>query len=272
MDEVLFRSRHRLVHLERVAYWRGMVSRADLVKTFDLSGVQASADLQKYLEINPGALAYDMSRKRYLWVDGARPRLHVPDFERAVAEYLVDDGPASLLGLGGVLRLSYPRREVAEDIRLAVFRAVVTGRELRVRYGSLHAGAVGERTLLPTGFGHDGFRWHLRAYCLERRDYRDFVLGRIREIVATGEAPKKPRALPPDTEWLETVEVRMRVNPKLPAEVREILAEDFALDGEGVLCWPVRRALEHYARHHLESLAHPVEGPGRRMKAWFVPC
>lgn len=270
MDETLFRSRYRLLHLERVAYWRGKVGRSDLVETFDLSGVQASADLQKYLELNPGSLEYDLRRKRYLWVDGARPVLHLPDFDRAVAEFLVDDGVESRLGRGGFLRLEYPRRRAPEGLRLAVFRAVVNGQVLRVRYGSVNSGGVTERRLLPTGFGHDGFRWHVRAYCYKNVEYRDFVLGRLEEILEAEEPLKKGPVLPPDEAWLETVEVRMRVNPQLPQEVRTILSEDFALDEDGVLRWPVRQALGHYAREYLRSLAHPLGGAGGRMVAWFV--
>jgi hypothetical protein len=270
MDETLFRSRYRLLHLERVAYWRGKVGRADLVETFDISGVQASADLQKYLEINPGALEYDLRRKRYFWVDGARPVLHVPDFDKAVTEFLMDDGVESRLGRGGFLRLEYPRRKAPAELRLAVFRAVVNGQVLRVRYGSVNSGGVAERRLLPTGFGHDGFRWHVRAYCFNHGEYRDFVLGRLEAILAVEEPAKKAPPPPPDAAWLETAEVRMRVNPELPPEIRKILCEDFALDEDGVLRWPVRRALEHYARDYLRTLAHPLGGAGGKMVAWFV--
>lgn len=270
IDEGLFRSRHRLLHLERVAYWRGKVSRADLVSTFDISGVQASADVQKYLEINPGALQYDLRRKRYFWVAGARPRLHEPDFEKAVGEFLLDGSEASRLGKGGVLRLEYPQREAESGLCLEVFRAVVNGQALRVRYGSVNSGGVAERRLLPTGFGHDGFRWHVRAYCFKNGDYRDFVLGRMVEILEVEELLKKGGALPPDADWLGMTEVRVRLNPKLPAEVREILREDFAVGADGELRWPVRRAMEFYARRYLASLAHPLTKPAGRMVSWFV--
>lgn len=43
--------------------------RRDLVAAFGVSLAQASSDLQKYQELNPGALQYHMNRKRY---EGAR--------------------------------------------------------------------------------------------------------------------------------------------------------------------------------------------------------
>jgi len=190
--------------------------------------------------------------------------------DRGVWGVLVKGGGGGGLGWGGFLRLEYRRREAPEELRLAGFRAVVNGQTLRVRYGSVSSGGVAERRLLPTGFGHDGFRWHVRAYCFKHGGYRDFVLGRLEAILETEEPRKKPPALPRDEAWLATVELRMRVNPKLPQEVREILCEDFALAADGTLYWPVRQALEHYARHYLESLAHPVGEPGGRMVAWFV--
>lgn len=263
MDDAFYRTRYRLMYLERVAYWYGRVGRGNLMEEFQISGVQASADLQRYLEMNPGALGYDLKRKRYLWSAGARPVLHEPDFEEAVAEFL-DAGE----GMGRVLRLKYPQRKVPDELRLGVFRAVANGRVLRVRYGSVNSGGVGERRLLPTGFGNDGFRWHVRAYCFRNADYRDFVLGRL-EILET-EEPKKGLDLPVDADWETMTEVRMRLNPKLPGEVRDILREDFSPDEDDVLRWPVRRALAFYAERYLKSLAHPLEKPAGKMVAWFV--
>lgn len=57
--------------LERRAKAAGYVGRGDLTATFGISPAQASSDLQAYLAINPAALTYSTSRKRYEWNDGA---------------------------------------------------------------------------------------------------------------------------------------------------------------------------------------------------------
>lgn len=45
---------------------RGEVQRADISHTFQVSEAQASADLNSFLELHPGAMEYDKSRKRYV--------------------------------------------------------------------------------------------------------------------------------------------------------------------------------------------------------------
>ena len=55
----------RLRFIERAAWWRGVVQRQDVSDVFGIGPAQVSADFQKYLEMNPGSLAYSLNRKRY---------------------------------------------------------------------------------------------------------------------------------------------------------------------------------------------------------------
>jgi hypothetical protein len=262
-DESFHRARFRLVHIEKVAYWRGRVGRADLMDTYDLSAAQASNDFGRYLELNPDSLRYDLRRRRYFWVPGAKPILHEPDFGRAVEELLGEGGA----GAGRVLRLAYPARAADREIERLVLRAVLLGAKLKMVYGTLGDGGPEPREVAPTGFGHDGFRWHFRAWCYRNEAYRDFVLGRVKSTAM--EEPSRGLDLPPDKAWTKQVVVRAKLNPDLPEEKRVALMEDFSLNRDGVLDWPVREALAHYARQHLLSLASPC-GRGGKWLPWFV--
>lgn len=64
--------RCRLAWLERRAKLAGHIGRSDLMEMFGISPAQASGDLQSYISINPKALAYSTSLKRYEWNDVAR--------------------------------------------------------------------------------------------------------------------------------------------------------------------------------------------------------
>lgn len=59
--------RCRLAWLERRAKERGSINRSDLIAEFGISPAQASSDLQTYHRLNPQALLYDLSSKRYQW-------------------------------------------------------------------------------------------------------------------------------------------------------------------------------------------------------------
>lgn len=67
--------RKRLRLIERAAYWRGWMQRQDLSVVFGKGSAQASTDFQKYPELNPGALAYSTSRKRYEGQEAMRQAL-----------------------------------------------------------------------------------------------------------------------------------------------------------------------------------------------------
>jgi hypothetical protein len=256
-----------LVHIEKVAYWRGRVGRADLMDTYDLSAAQASSDFGQYLQLNPDALRYDLRRRRYFWVPGAKPVLHEPDFARAAEELLGAAGGSTGLD-GRILRLGYPLRPVDREIERLVLRAILLGAKLKMVYGSLGEGGLEPREASPTGLGHDGFRWHFRAWCYRNAEYRDFVLGRVKSAGMV-ESEDEGEDLPPDKAWTKRVVVRAKLNPELPEEKQEALREDFALNRNGVLEWPVREALAHYAKQHLFSLASP-SGRGGKWLPWFV--
>ena len=255
----------RLRHLERVAYWRGRVCRADLTDTYDISGVQASSDFQRYIELNPDALRYDLRRKRYFWNPAATPKLYEPSFADAVDELLedvaVDAVPAT------VVRLAYPVRQAKLEVQRAFMSAVLNGQVLTIRYGSLNSGGGKERRIAPHAFGQDGFRWHARAWCFENQEYRDFVLGRVLKVVRDASLEDE---LPEDADWQASVTVTARLNPKLAKEHRDGLREDFDLDAKDLLRWPTRKAMAFYAVRHLESLASPDrKNPGRSIP-WFT--
>ena len=88
----LWVAQERLRAIERAAYWRGWVKRKDLAALFGVSLAQASSDLQKYQELNPGALQYNMNAKRY---EGAREMVCVlvkePSLEEAMGAFLGEE-------------------------------------------------------------------------------------------------------------------------------------------------------------------------------------
>jgi hypothetical protein len=130
------------------------VSRADLTDTYDISGVQASNDFQRYLAFNPGALQYDLRKKRYFWNPAAQPVLHRPDFGEAVRELLDAEPPAGGAPVAGseavrCRRLEYPVREAKLEIQRAFMGAILNGTVLAVRYLSVSSGDHEVREIAP---------------------------------------------------------------------------------------------------------------------------
>ena len=193
-------ARERLRGIEHMAFWRGHLRREEVATVFGISLQQCSADIQRYLELNPGSLIYSLRRKRYEGAPGMACVVHVPRLEEAMAAFLggegarpgLPSGEAADGAAGRVGRVALPRREASLEVQRRVFQAVLHGCRLRVQYVSFSRKEAAWRWIRPQAFGEDGYRWHVRAWCEEREDFRDFVLSRIQ----CAEVPAEPAPAP----------------------------------------------------------------------------
>ncbi len=242
-------ARERLRFAEMLLWWRGWVGRGDLIERFGTSPAQTSGDLQRYLEMNPTAMVYHTSRKRYEATELMRCILHQPSLNEAaswlggsVVEGFRLETPVSGGGDDRLAVLHLPVRQATDDVERKIFMALFAKRRVRVRYVSLSSNKSEWRFLRPGALAWDGRRWHTRAWCETRQDWRDFVLARMDSaewpVEAQGEVPI-------DKDWLVLETVRLRVNPALPENSRESIKMDYGLKGE-VLEIPVRRAMRQY--------------------------
>lgn len=241
-------AQERLRAVERALWWRGWVGRPDLAGVFGISAAQASSDLQKYQELNPGAMVYQMSRKRYEGTEAMACVLHVPRLEEGMAAFLGQGGMGAVAGAPvadgpRVAAVRTPRREVPMEVERRVFLAVIQGKKLRVKYHSLSSGRAAWRWLSPHAFGHDGLRWHARAWCHESGAHRDFVLGRM----SGAEWPVDGDEAPPrDEEWVTLEELCFRINDSLSEEQQAALRLDYGTGSSGLLKLTCRRAMRQY--------------------------
>jgi hypothetical protein len=264
-------ARERLRFIERVVYWRGSVRREEVAGAFNLSAHQISADLQKYQEMCPGALIYSLKRKCYEGAADMKCRLHEPKLEEALAMFLEEDGcwKVSPMGKGladqpgSVGRVELPVRRAVPEVERRVFLGVSLKRKVCVIYRSVHgAGKEAWRWISPHAFGHDGYRWHVRAWCGNDGKFKDFVLSRIQQA----EFPIEPAGpLPMDDEWVTWETLRLIPNPGFTPEQQAGLRLDYDIPPEG-LELKVRRALLEYTLEHLRLPGAPWEG-----KPFLVP-
>lgn len=244
-------AQERLRAVECAAWWRGWVIRRDLSEVFGISTAQASSDLQKYQELNPGALVYHMSHKRYEGAEAMRCVLHEPRLEEAMALFLQGGSVAAAtswnVASGGGSPLvdvaRVPRRVVKGEVERAVFLAVSGMLKLEVRYFSVNSGTARWREIAPRAFGHDGLRWHARAWDFENERWQDFVLGRMAGV----KWPMQCDAdLPMDEAWETETTLTLKINPKLDEMQRAGYAMDYGVGRNGVLKVRCREAMRQY--------------------------
>lgn len=236
----------RFEFIEWRLFWEGRINRSDLETRFGISTPQASLDLRHYKEFAGQNIEYDASLKRYVSSKDIKPR-----FLRVSANRL-------LLQLrtwvGGVLRREdlwfsdIPAvgvaPEIGRDVRPNVLRRVLeamrTRQALSVRYQSLTNSRW--RDIAPHAIAFDGHRWHARAWCCERQEFRDFVLTRIERL-----GKLKPVTFDPehDLAWSSTARLRLCPHPGLTEEQSQAIQRDYDMH-EGVREIDIRLSLAYY--------------------------
>ena len=106
------------------------------------------------------------------------------------------------------------------------------------------------RWIAPTALVSDGLRWHVRAYCFKRKEYRDFVVSRINLQVGEGLSAMSARAdqdsAPVDLAWNTFIELDLVPAPDLNGLQAMAVRHEYGFEGE-CLTVRVREALEFYA-------------------------
>jgi WYL domain len=247
----------RLRFIERCAYWRGTVNRQDLARVFGLSMAQASADLQQYQQENPGALVYNLNRKRYEGAEGMTLRFCAPVLEEAMGLFLNGGREAQPLAMSArlgaegesprqVYVLPMPQRKASAEVERRIFLAVLNGLKIRVLYSSVNSGTEEWRWLHPRAFVHNGSRWHVRAWCETRQAWADFNLSRIAEA----EWPQEPQSAP-ETDPEERMEVlKLKPHSELTDSRKASVERDYGMEA-GQMEVPVPGLMADYLRSRL---------------------
>jgi hypothetical protein len=247
LEDIRWGTRRRFEFIEWRAYWLGRVNRSDLEERFGVSTPQASVDLGEYQEAAPGNIKYSPTDKAYVALETFRPQF----MQRLSADrYLIQlnailNGAVSATdtwfgSLPPAAVMQTVTRSVEPETLRSILRAIEARRELVVVYQSLTN--TRERRIVPHALAFDGHRWHARSWCVEHRDFRDFVLGRVLSIRDGERTDVDPTN---DVAWNTMVELKICAHPGLTDAQRAAIERDFGMD-QGILTVTTRAALAYY--------------------------
>lgn len=232
---------------------------------FGVSMPQASIDISIYIEQAPNNLKYDSSSRSYHSTIQFKPLFAQSAATRYLAELLASqtgllESRGSFIGAGVEIDFApTPSRAIDDETVALIVRAIKGKRSIFVKYQSMTSSDT-ERQLSPLALGHDGFRWHVRAFCHLRNRFSDFVLTRLSNI---REHEFSSISLEEDLEWNTVVSLVIIPHPDLPSEKRAAIAYDYGMiGGETVL--PCRQALLFYTLKHL-GFANQGEGTSKHI-------
>jgi predicted DNA-binding transcriptional regulator YafY len=239
--------RYRLI--ETVVWWEGRLTTGHLIQSFGISRQQASKDINTYItEHAPKNLTYDKKIKGYVPSKTFKP-LFIDDSASAYLHLLYQnheraphiDGLA--LAYAHTKVLDVPDRPIRPEILRPLLKACRDGLRLETEYVSLNSPQVNIRLIAPHTLVYTGMRWHVRAYCEKNREYRDFVLSRLRGEPGLLDVSENTQAL--DDDWNTEIPVIIAPDGRLSAAQKAIIETDFGMV-DGQLVVPSRRALVKY--------------------------
>jgi hypothetical protein len=246
----------RLAFIDFRLRWDGRINRSDLTDFFGISVPQASLDLSRYIELAPGNLKYDRSARVYLAQGTFQPVYVGTQPERYLNELLatsqgVLERVDCFIGWQPMTAgIPHPERMVEPSTLASLLKAMRETLGVKVSYQSMSSPEPSVRTITPHAFAHDGFRWHVRAFCHSRNAFRDFVLGRILDVQGF-EAPGT--SAEQDTPWNTLLTLVIEPNPGLSPGGQRAIALDYGMtDGQASL--QCRQALLFYSLKRLGLL------------------
>jgi hypothetical protein len=239
----------RLEFIEYRLCWNNHINRKDLVNFFGISVPQSSLDLSRYIEMAPNNLEYDRHNKVYNKSSKFKPIY--PDICSPTA-YLND----ILLNATGKMNPNFnyldkcpsiacfnpPKRKISFEILSQIVYCILHKMSVRITYQSMSSLEPSSRLISPHALGYDGIRWHVRAFCHEKNEFRDFVLSRI---LTTGKMELSPVDANEDMKWNFVISLHIGANPELPEAQRIAIEMDYGMEN-GEVIYKCRQALLFY--------------------------
>ena len=243
----------RLEFIDFRLRWEGKLNRVDLTKHFAISVPQASLDIARYLELAPANMSYDKSARVYIASSSYKALYSSSNASQYLNALLTTQvgllrPEASFVGWRPSMDLvPTPGRQLSSDTLAQLVMAIREHRTVSVLYQSMAQEAPQLRAVSPHAIAHDGFRWHARAYCHLRNQYRDFVIARMLEI-----QPSEVTYIEhiEDKEWANVVKLVLVPNPELSKAHQRVIELDYAMT-KGKVVLDCRQALLFYALKHL---------------------
>ena len=243
--DLLFRYRM----IEIIALWEGRLTTNHLIKSFGIGRQQASKDINTYLtDIAPENLVYDKQLKGYKPSDSFSPRLtkgHADEYLHIISrsEDMTITFKELDMGFDSVSMIRPITRNISPQVLRPLVQAIREKKRVDISYTSLKDGLEVERIISPHTLVCTPLRWHVRAYCEHAKDYRDFVLSRIRGIPCL--EAKNVMGKSNDDRWNTPLAIELMPDPRLTEAQAAVVAHDYGMENS-TLTIPTNAALVRY--------------------------
>lgn len=236
--------RDRLAFIEIRLWFLGEIRRQALTRRFGIQSAAATRDISLYRTLAPGNIGYDSKAKLYVTGDGFAPLFQfAPDRILTWLAQGFGDGEPSSSNIEVVC--DYPGSLATPSLETlsSITRAIHLRCPLQIDYFSLSSGET-TREIVPFSLIDTGMRWHVRAFDRRRRQFRDFVISRIRNpVLRRGHGVETHESGSQDAQWSRLVTLELVPHPDRPFP--EITEMDYRM-ADGVKRVSLRAATAGY--------------------------
>ena len=238
--------KRRFEFIEMRLYWEGQINRKDLVNFFGISIPLASTDLRNYSEKAPNNMAYDSSAKLYATTSGFSPKYistEPSEYFNHLLRSKKNNFDDSFLGSPlPFYTLPFPGIAVNSEVLRKIIHVFKQKKALEIKYQSMSNPDPQWRWITPHALGFDGFRWHVRSFCHKDSSFKDFTLGRIRDIGNERKHLIEPSS---DLAWNNLLQLNIIPHPDLPEHQKRSVENEYGMIN-GVLIIDIKVAFAYY--------------------------
>jgi len=217
----------RIEQLELLLTWEGRLGNARLREVLGLSTVRASQWIREFREEHQSWTQWD-SVTRTFEATAEFYREKAQGEAESLADYL------SLVGLPSASAVEAPSVIVTAFAEIStpkpyifalLSNAARLNRAVEITYRSMGEPKPHIRLIFPHSVVRAGRRWHVRAYCELKQQFRDYALGRI--VNAKLLDRDASFTMKDDKDWMTEVPVRLIAHPELSIEQEALIRFEY---------------------------------------------
>ena len=261
----------RLQFIEKAAIWTGQIGRRAVASTFDISVSHVTVDFQRYRELAPNNLVYDVTEKCFRASESFTPVFGSDDTGTilntlAATATLAEGERARLLGFTPSVDIVQSlSATIDRDLLATVCRALTAGRTIAVNYQSMRTPQPVDRLFWPKALIFTGHRWLVRGWDRRHEDFRDLAIARILSAKPANDRTSPPR----DHHWHDRIKIIIGLAEHLSDGQAEITAREFGMsksnNGFSVEIHP-RHAMVPYVLDYLRLRPSDAAGTNLPLK------
>ncbi len=228
---------NRSQSLEALFLWEGKLSRRRILELFPIRATRASQWILQFRERHPSWVVWNAKQRCFM----ASPEAYVGkssvDAKRSansesLNQYLALLAQPKSRELSSVVRTPWASFHQFSTPLPKTFatlsQAIERGQSVQIRYRSMRRPEPHKRIIAPHALVLAGRRWHVRAFCFERQEFRDFSLGRLSHVVTLDGL--STHTATEDVAWNTWVPVTLLAHPSLTHDQASVIRFEFFND------------------------------------------